>query len=956
MRNILVRRWQLWISFLLCIAMMFVMVGAVQADETQETVSADGEVEEVAEESETVKVFPTKTIQIETAEEFLTFAKDCRMDTYSFNLVVELKDDIDLTDIDFEAIPSFAGEFRGNGHTIRGLSLETEGSVQGLFRYVRLEAVIQDLNLEGTISPEGSRSYVGSLAGHNAGTIVNCSFSGSISGSTHVGGLVGHNQLTGLLENCKVGGQITGQHFVGGLVGDNNGVVRNCINEAMINTTVQENAVELGDISMDSVLESESAVTVTDVGGIAGANMGVIRNCENEGSVGYSKIGYNMGGIAGSQSGYIVDCVNHGEIMGRKEVGGIVGQMEPSMQMKFDEDTLQKLEKEMDTMMGMAGQTMSFGGIGLDVQIEDLEQQVKEAEKALSQMIEDAELPENLENIELPELGDLELPEVGDLELPEVGDLELPELEDLPLPDEDALDAAKNNLSSSIGMISGTMSEMLSSAQGTLGSINSSMQALSNQMSVIGNIIKNADEDMGGNISDVSDADTADDAGSKVENCENHGMVTGDANVGGIVGAISFESSLDPEVDVTILGNFSLNFEGEVRSVVRESRNYAQVTVYKQNGGGIAGRMNMGLVRDCENRGAVEGVAATYVGGIAGRSDGGFIRNNVTRCLLSGSDYVGGVAGTAVVVSNCSSMTLFGSSAEKIGGVLGSIDEVTEDIANNYYLPIGTDMGAIDGISYEGSAQPLSAEEFFRQEQLPNDFSQIEVRFIFEDGSEKVVEVEYGKALRSDKIPAVPEKDGASGRWEGIEDLDLSALYFDVTLRAVYNANEKVIAAEALRADGRPILLAGSEFGKDAFLQIEELVSGPVSVGDGEKTLEGWHFTMTSMGETAKLRYLPPEEYAAEELANDEAHIMVKDAAGTWRDVSYTVEGSYLIFEVDRQDEGFCLVHEEESSWLLYVLVGIGAIMVIEAAVFGMVWLRRRNKTENILKVENREE
>ena len=113
---------------------------------------------------------------------------------------------------------------------------------------------------------------------------------------------------------------------------------------------------------------------------------------------------------------------------------------------------------------------------------------------------------------------------------------------------------------------------------------------------------------------------------------------------------------------------------------------------------------------------------------------------------------------------------------------------------------------------------------------------------------------------------------------------------------------------------------------------------------------------MTSMGETAKLRYLPPEEYAAEELANDEARIMVKDASGTWRDVSYTVEGSYLIFEVDQQDEGFCLVHDEESSWLLYVLVGIGAIMVIEAAVFGMVWLRRRNKTENILKVENREE
>ena len=928
MRKTLTRKIQLWFSFLLCSAMLITMMGTVHAEET-------------------------KTIHIETAEDFLTFAKECRMDTYSFNLVVELEDDIDLTDQDFEAIPSFAGEFRGNGHTIRGLNIETEGSIQGLFRYVRLGATIQDLNLEGNIAPKGSRSYVGSLAGQNAGTIVNCSFSGSVSGSTHVGGLVGHNQLTGLMETCTVSGQINGQHFVGGLAGDNNGVIRECLNEASINITVQENAVELGDVSLDSVLESESAVTVTDVGGITGTNIGVIRECENTGNVGYSKIGYNMGGIAGSQSGYIVECVNRGEIMGRKEVGGIVGQMEPTMQMKFDEDTLQKLEKEMDTMMGMAGQTMSFGGVGLDVQIEDLEQQVKDAEKALTQMIEEAELPENLENIELPELGDLELPdnlgdlklpEIGDLELPEIGDLELPEAGELPLPDEDSLDAAKNNLSSSIGMISGTMSDMLSSAQGTLGSINSSMQAMSNQMSVIGNIIKNADEDLGGNISDVSDADTEEETGSKVDKCENYGAVTGDANVGGIVGAISFESSLDPELDVTILGNFSLNFEGEVRSVVRGSQNYAPVTVYKQNGGGIAGRMNMGLVRECENRGALEGETATYVGGITGRADGGFIRNNITRCTLSGADYVGGVAGTAVVVSGCSSMTLFSGSAEKIGGVLGSIDEVTEDIADNYYLPVEWDMGGIDGISYEGSAQPLSAAEFFGQEQLPEDFGQITVRFIFEDDSEEIVKVDYGKELRSDKIPAVPEKEGASGRWDGIEEMDLSVLYFDVTLKATYDAYEKVIAAAALRADGRAILLAGSEFGKDALLEIEELTAGPVSVDEQETTLEAWRFVMTSMGETAKLRYLPPDEYEAEQLADDEARIMVRDAAGSWRDVSYTVEGSYLIFEVDQQDEGFCLVVQEGNTWLMYVLVGIGALVVVETAIFGAIWLRRRKR------------
>ena len=208
-----------------------------------------------------------------------------------------------------------------------------------------------------------------------------------------------------------------------------------------------------------------------------------------------------------------------------------------------------------------------------------------------------------------------------------------------------------------------------------------------------------------------------------------------------------------------------------------------------------------------------------------------------------------------------------------------------------------------------------------------------------------MVTLDYGEALKAEKIPAVPEKDGASGRWDGIEELDLSALYFDVTLRATYDAYEKVIAAEALRADGRAILLAGSEFGKDALLEIEELTSGPVSVSDQEITLEGWNFTMTSMGDTAKLRYLPPEKYAAEELAEDEARIMVRDAAGSWRDVSYTVEGSYLIFEVSQNDEGFCLVYEEGSSWLMYALIG-GALLIMAEAVIIIVVIRRRRKVQ----------
>ena len=51
-----------------------------------------------------------------------------------------------------------------------------------------------------------------------------------------------------------------------------------------------------------------------------------------------------------------------------------------------------------------------------------------------------------------------------------------------------------------------------------------------------------------------------------------------------------------------------------------------------------------------------------------------------------------------------------------------------------------------------------------------------------------------------------------------------------------------------------------------------------------------------------------------------------------------------LIFEVDQQDEGFCLVVQEGNIWLMYVLVGIGALVVVETAIFGAIWLRRRKR------------
>ena len=301
---------------------------------------------------ETERLVPRESIRISTAEELVEFAENCRLNTWSEGISVVLKKDIDLSGVEFNGIPVFSGSFYGQGHTIKGISITSDGSVLGFFRYLEETAIVYDLNLEGEITPGGTREMVGGIAGENAGTIINCSFFGTISGGDRVGGLVGSNESTGLIEDGTFSGVLSGNHFLGGIAGENHGVIRTCTNEADINAEAVQNNVSLEDITIDDLVNTEYASTSTDIGGIAGANHGVIRESFNYGSVGYASMGYNIGGIAGSQKGYIADCVNYAKICGRKEIGGIVGQMEPNIVLTYSTDTLQILSGQMDVLSG----------------------------------------------------------------------------------------------------------------------------------------------------------------------------------------------------------------------------------------------------------------------------------------------------------------------------------------------------------------------------------------------------------------------------------------------------------------------------------------------------------------------------------------------------------------------------------------------------------------------------
>lgn len=879
------------ISAVLAVLLLLALALPAAAEQTEETVRVD--------------------VRIHTCAQLLQFAKRCQLDSYSAGLVVSLENDLDLTSEEFPGIPIFCGTFLGNNHTIKGLKMEKDGSVQGLFRYLTKEAVVEKLTVQGEIAPGGSRSTVGGIAGENSGIIRNCSFIGTLEGAQSVGGIAGHNTVTGILENCRSAGQLHGSHFVGGIAGENSGVIRGCENTAKINTSAKQNSVSLSEITIESLTSTESVGTVTDIGGIAGSSSGVIRRCTNWGDVGYRHMGYNVGGIAGSQSGYISDCVNYADIQGRKEVGGIAGQMEPAARIEYEEDAIDILQRQLDAMGKTISQAVANAKAGAD----NLSGGIYAMQDHVWNAMEAAESLRPSVTTD---------PNGG---LPEVD-----------LPDLDTIQAARNGISDSLSSMTSTLWGISETTQSTIGTLSNNLYALKDQMDAMRTTLGNVSQTLGGTVADVSDEDTAEDLTGKVEACVNHGSVLADLNAGGITGAIAMENDLDPEEDWEITGENSLNFESELRAVVLSCENQGSVTAKKQHAGGIVGWQSMGLVRQSGNTGKLDAEAADYVGGVSGRSTG-FIRNSFAKCEILGHDYVGGIAGSAQIATDCRSMVLLSSGNEKMGEVLGMAEKTGTDeeapISGNIYLAVERDDGGIDGISYEGKAEPMAPEEFLKLEGLPVQFRNVTITFRYSDGMSRKLELKPGETLKETNIPKLPEKAGMVAVWEGLEEADLTNITFDMTFDAEYHDYDGVIQSEMSRENGRPILLLQGIFTDGSAVTLEASQKAP-ALEEGQTLVEVWSLNISGAEQVTTGRWQVPEGLNGEALT-----LLLSREEGQWTKTEAALDGSYLVFSMDGSVTELALVQDPEQSSLWLVLSSIAAVL---AAAAGFLWYRKKKK------------
>ena len=864
---------------------------------------------ENAEETEEVPVTFKETIAINSTEEFLEFARNCTLDAWSQEKQFVLNADISLAGTDFFPIATFGGSFQGNGHTISGLNVTDSIVPSGLFRYLQPTAVVRDLNVEGTVIPTGDAKFVGGVVGYNQGTVENVTFTGTVEGTENVGGIAGFNE--GTIRSCKTGGDMMGEKSTGGIAGYNTGVIESSTNGMAVNTQSVDPTIDPMDIDLDfspdvsNLTNTGFDLAASDTGGIAGYSAGMILGCTNEGTIGYPHIGYNLGGILGRNCGYVAACQNNGDIYGRKDVGGIAGQIEPDIATILSPDYLQKLSdqfEQLGNLVSAAGSTASAAGSEFQSYLQTLAAYENQAKAALN-------------SIHTGIAGSLGSLASG--ELPSAPDL------------------------SGFGILASAIQGLVNTTQGmgqamgnSVADMGGSMNAITGQINSIAKTFELATEDaQKETVTDVSDADIAEVKSGKVYDCVNTGSVQADLNTGGIVGVMGLEAEADPEDDLNGGGTFSQRRQYELKAIVQNCVNQGEAISKQNYAGGICGRMELGLITASESYGNVTSTSGDYVGGIAGVV-GGTIRGCYAKCTLSGRDYIGGIAGNGVaeditggtsLIANCYSMVEIESGKQFLGAISGG---ESGTYTGNYF--VSDSLGGVNRVSYYALAEPISYDDMMRSEAMPRQMRKLTLTFRADGETVKTLSFDYGDSFDHTIYPAIPEKEGHYARWD---TADLAELRFDTIVTAEYFPHITSLNSTDVRSSGNPVIFVQGQFQDGDLLKIAP-GSADFPARSGQQLLEQWTLSIPADGlESHTIRYLPEEAVTVYLLKS-----------GSWVKAETEEMGSYLAFSVSGAEATFAAIREE-TNWLM--IAGIAAGIVGILAVCVILIRKARKKKQN---------
>lgn len=890
-------------------------------------------------------------IHIKTEEELRSFARSCTLDSWSRGKKVVLDNDLVLESADALPIPTFGGTFDGGGHTISGLAIDDSISPAGLFGVVQKSGVVKNLHIEGTVAPSGDSQNLGGIAGENHGTIESCTFNGSVSGKRNIGGIAGQNAATGVIRSCETAGAVFGQNMTGGLVGCNLGAVVSSKNRAYVNVESSDPTIDLDDLSLEfsldlSKLSQLDTVSVsTDTGGVAGYSSGAISECVNEAAVGYQHIGYNVGGIAGRSSGQIRSCTNQGAVCGRKDVGGIAGQMEPYVRTEVSSGQFARLQSqlsELNTLVEKAVSDAEYGSSEISDRLSLIAGYLSDASDATK----DVRVDVDTDAITPPSIdanGNITFdPNVNVSDVVTVTNFNMVV---------GSITAAGSQLS----LISENVKTTSTALSSDLRSINSKFTELSNTMF---SAIASVGGSSGSIITDASSIDVNSVTLGKVSGSKNTAAVYGDVNTGGIAGSMAIEYTLDPEDDVTGSLSGSYRTQYQYKSIIQQCVNTGDISGKRSYVGGIVGRMDLGYVTACEGYGSAESENGSYVGGIAGVT-GASVCGNYAKCTLSGKQYVGGIVGSGVetkadgsgsnVTWNYSLVDI--TDCQQYAGAVSGSD--TGTFEHNYY--VSDSLPGINRQGFAGRAEPISFSQLSAIASVPEGMKTFTLTFVADEEEVSRRSFAYGASFDESAIPSIPEKEGYYAHWDRT---DLQNLHFDTVVTAVYEAYTPGLASEQTREGGLSVLLVEGDYSDGDSIKVtaEPLTPEAFDVQSGSpldrvkgyfsclsrgelppmlanrEVLEQWKLELADDGQTQHtVRYLPPDGHSS-------PRIYVREG-GAWQKVDTGTMGSYLTFPVTGTSVEIAAV-----STLSVGGIWLGALGVLLVLILLIVLLVKRSK------------
>jgi len=226
---------------------------------------------------------------------------------------LSLGNSIDLENSEWKPIPSFAGEFNGMSHEIKGLNVnytddDSNSKTAGMFEKLDSTGKILSLAVSGSVKADGKINNVGGIVGTTAAGSeirfcrsnidVKVDAANSTTSGMAYGGVAG--KVQGAISNCLKEGTITVDNiknkcYIGGVAGYVDSAANLCWNTGSVNA---------------------SGTTKKNIytGGIVG--YGAATNCYNNGSVtgATDKNKYVTGGISGN--GNVANSYNLGDVTG----------------------------------------------------------------------------------------------------------------------------------------------------------------------------------------------------------------------------------------------------------------------------------------------------------------------------------------------------------------------------------------------------------------------------------------------------------------------------------------------------------------------------------------------------------------------------------------------------------------------------------------------------------------